>query len=49
MIDEVYQKGKTRYVGYTEDGKPIPQLYKGGRLPRSLAHKHNGKVDLLKA
>lgn len=49
IIDEVYQKGSTRYVGYTEDGKPIPQLYKGGRLPRSLAHKNNGKVDLLRA
>lgn len=49
IVDEVYQQGNTRYVGYTEDGKPIPQLYKGGRLPRSLAHKHNGRVDLLRA
>jgi cell division protein FtsI/penicillin-binding protein 2 len=49
MVDEVFQKGNTRYVGYTEDGQPIPQLYKGGRLPRSLAHQHNGRVDLLKA
>lgn len=49
IIDEVYQHGNTHYVGYTEDGKPIPQLYKGGRLPRSLAHKNNGRVDLLRA
>lgn len=49
IIDEVYQHGNTRYVGYTEDGKPIPQLYKGGRLPRSLAHKNTGRVDLLRA
>lgn len=49
MIDEVHQRGGNCYVGYTEDGKPIPQVYKGGRLPRSLAHKHNGRVDLLRA
>lgn len=49
IVDEVFQRGNTRYVGYAEDGKPIPQLYKGGRLPRSLAHKNNGKVDLLRA
>lgn len=49
IVDEVYEQGNTRYVGYTEEGKPIPQLYKGGRLPRSLAHKHNGRVDLLRA
>jgi len=49
IIDEVYQKGNTSYVGYTEDGQSIPQLYKGGRLPRSLAHQHSGRVDLLRA
>ena len=49
IIDDVYQQGGTRYVGYTEEGKPIPQLYKGGRLPRSLAHQHNGRVDLVRA
>lgn len=49
IVDEVYSHGNVRYVGYTEDGKPIPQLYKGGRLPRSLAHQHNGRVDLIKA
>lgn len=49
IVDEVYQQKGIRYVGYTEDGKPIPQLYKGGRLPRSLAHKHNGRVDIVRA
>ncbi|MDP1880254.1 MAG: penicillin-binding transpeptidase domain-containing protein [Parachlamydiaceae bacterium] len=49
IVDQVYQHGNTRYVGYTEDGKPIPQLYKGGRLPRSLAHQNNGRVDLIRA
>lgn len=47
--DQVYSVGDTHYVGYTQDGKPIPQLYKGGRLPRSLAHRHNGEVNLIKA
>lgn len=49
IVDKVYHQGNTHYVGYTEDGKPIPQLYKGGRLPRSLAHKNNGRVDLIRA
>ncbi len=49
MTDEVFQQGQTRFVGFAEDGKPIPQLYKGGRLPRSLAHQHNGRVDLIRA
>lgn len=49
IVDEVYQQGGVHYVGYTDEGKPIPQLYKGGRLPRSLAHQHNGRVDLVRA
>lgn len=49
IIDQVYKQGETRYVGYTQEGKPIPQLYKGGRLPRSLAHQNNGEVDIIKA
>jgi cell division protein FtsI/penicillin-binding protein 2 len=49
IVDEVFQQGSTRFVGYTEEGKPIPQLYKGGRLPRSLAHQNNGRVDLIHA
>lgn len=49
IIDKVFEQGNTRYVGYSEDGKPIPQLYKGGRLPRSLAHQNSGRVDLVQA
>jgi cell division protein FtsI/penicillin-binding protein 2 len=49
IVDQVFQQGGNRYVGYTDDGKPIPQLYKGGRLPRSLAHQNSGRVDLVKA
>jgi cell division protein FtsI/penicillin-binding protein 2 len=49
MIDQVYRQGDSWYVGYTQEGKPIPQIYKGGRLPRSLAHQNNGQVDLIKA
>ncbi len=49
IVDRVYNQGNVRYVGYTEDGKPIPQLYKGGRLPRSLAHQNSGRVDLVRA
>lgn len=35
-------------VGYTMDGKPIPQLYKGGRIPRSQ-HSGIGQVNLQEA
>jgi len=49
MIDEVFYRNNQCYVGYTQDGKPIPQVYKSGRLPRSLAHQHNGKVDFIRA
>lgn len=49
MIDQGYKVGTQTYVGYTEEGKPIPQLYKGGRLPRSLAHEGTGRVDLIRA
>jgi cell division protein FtsI/penicillin-binding protein 2 len=48
MVDEVYRDGNHWYVGYTLDEKPIPQVYHGGRLPRSQA-KHIGRIDLLKA
>ncbi|MDF2577551.1 MAG: hypothetical protein K0S74_1035 [Chlamydiales bacterium] len=35
-------------VGYTIDGKPIPQIYKGGRLLVS-SQSNIGKIDLLRA
>ncbi|MFQ5729169.1 MAG: penicillin-binding transpeptidase domain-containing protein [Waddliaceae bacterium] len=48
IVDDTHKKGKATYIGYDSRGKPIPQLYKGGRIPRS----HTGgigKVDLIKA
>lgn len=49
IVDRVFKLGSSQYVGYTDEGKPIPQLYKGGRIPRSLAHQDNGRVDLIRA
>lgn len=48
MIDKVYKNGEKIFVGYSENNIPIPQIYKGGRIPRSS--KYNlGKMDILKA
>lgn len=48
MIDKVYKVGNKTYVGTTLEGVPIPQIYKGGRIPRS--HLYNlGHMDLMKA
>ena len=47
IVDHTHKKGKEIFIGTTLEGKPIPRMYKGGRLPRST---HAiGKVDLLKA
>lgn len=48
IVDQVVKAGKNYIVGYTEDGKPIPQFYKGGRLPKSLS-KSLGHMDIIKA
>ncbi|PJD94781.1 MAG: hypothetical protein CK425_10335 [Parachlamydia sp.] len=48
LNDCVFRKGKEVFLGYTHDGKPIPQLYKGGRIPKSLSA-HIGKVDIKRA
>jgi cell division protein FtsI/penicillin-binding protein 2 len=51
VIDDVHrQPGKSSSwnVGYTADNRPIPQVYKGGRIPRS-SRSHIGKVDLVSA
>lgn len=48
IVDDVHSDPKGRSVGYWMDGSSIPRVYKGGRLPRSLAS-HNGKVDILRA
>lgn len=48
MVDIIEKHGKDLVIGYDEDGNPIPQHYKGGRIPKSCAS-HLGKLDLLKA
>lgn len=48
ITDCVYTMGKETYVGYLDNGKPIPRFYKGGRMPRST-NKNLGKLNLLKA
>jgi len=48
IVDDLFQKNNITYVGYTEDGMEIPQMYKGGRLPRT-ALKNPGKLDLVRA
>lgn len=46
--DQYYKVGREEYVGYHENGKPIPRYYKGGRLPRSLS-RNIGNLDILTA
>jgi cell division protein FtsI/penicillin-binding protein 2 len=48
MTDDNFKRDGKIFVGYATNGKPIPQLYKGGRVPRS-ASSHLGKLDLLRA
>jgi cell division protein FtsI/penicillin-binding protein 2 len=51
IIDDkhrVYGKNDLWNVGFTLDGKAIPQFYRGGRLPRT-EHAGVGKVDLIRA
>lgn len=51
MIDDLHRNSdptKGWNVGYTSRGEPIPQIYKGGRLPRS--HRRGiGKLDIVDA
>ncbi len=48
MTDRTFiQHGRT-YVGIDSMGRAIPQLYKGGRIPRSV-HQNNGYLDLVSA
>lgn len=48
IFDQTYRHGKENYVGYSIDGKPIPKLYKGGRLLKS-SMSNIGRIDLLRA
>lgn len=48
IMDETFKLGNNTFVGYNSAGKAIPQLYKGGRLPRSHSTRM-GKMDLMHA
>jgi hypothetical protein len=48
MQDQVFKKGKENFVGYHQDGRPIPVFYNGGRLLKS-ANRNLGSIDLIKA
>lgn len=46
--DKSAKKGGSMIVGYSEDNKPYPRYYKGGRLPKS-SHSNIGKIDIISA
>lgn len=48
ITDCIYTIGKETFVGYLDNGKPIPRFFKGGRMPRSTS-KNLGKMGLLQA
>jgi len=48
LEDRFFIDGKKRYVGVFDTGKAIPQLYKGGRIPKSSS-RHIGSIDLVGA
>ncbi len=48
MTDQTFHSCGRVYLGYDSSGKPIPQLYKGGRLPKS-AESNLGELDLIRA
>ncbi len=48
IVDKVEKAGNTWRIGYFADGRPIPRVYKGGRMPKSLS-RNIGKTDLVTA
>ncbi len=48
MTDHTFHSCGRVFIGLDSSGRPIPQLYKGGRLPRS-ADVHLGEIDLIRA
>ncbi len=48
IIDQAQKTGKTWNVGRTLSGEPIPQFYKGGTLPKTLA-RNVGEIDAVRA
>jgi len=43
-----FQNRRCTQIGTGHDGKPLPRIYKGGRLPLT-AYRHFGHMDLLQA
>lgn len=48
IVDRTFKQNGKNYVGAFSSGAPIPQIYKGGRIPKSLYH-DLGKLNLLTA
>jgi cell division protein FtsI/penicillin-binding protein 2 len=48
MTDQTFHSSGRVFIGIDSAGKPIPQLYKGGRLPKS-AETNLGELDLIRA
>lgn len=48
IVDSFKQRGKHKIVGYHQDGKPIYQVYKGGRIPKT-AVRDVGHLNILTA
>ncbi len=48
LTDSTFKQNGKNYVGLFSSGQPIPQIYKGGRIPKSL-HPDLGKLDLNRA
>ncbi len=48
IVDRNFKQSGRSYVGAFDSGAPIPQLYKGGRIPKSM-HRDLGRLSLLRA
>lgn len=48
IVDVTHRYGKDLSLGFFQDGTPIPRMYKGGRLLKSLSS-GIGQIDLIKA
>lgn len=48
MNDTYWRQGTKAFVGTDAEGKPIPQAFKGGRIPKSLTT-HIGEIDMVRA
>ena len=46
--DNPYEAHGEKFLGTFNDGRPIPQFYKGGRIPKSI-HRDIGHLDLVRA